>query len=159
MHDPRVFGAHWWRKKTHPSARSEQRTSLGASATFIHLHQPCSHQVHQLPMHLILQNPLPDLSPLQSPLLSLPLNPRRKLKRRWQRTRRRSNPMLQQLVKDYTDAEATHRSLSSEACFKDIVNYIYQVIVLQVPVSAKTAVRAPGEEGKLCKSEQAALLM
>ena len=24
LHDPRVFGAPWWRKKTHPSARSEQ---------------------------------------------------------------------------------------------------------------------------------------
>ena len=70
-----------------------------------------------------------------------------------------ANPVLQRLIKDYTDAEATHRSLSSEAYFKDIVNYIYQVIVLQVPVSAKTAPRAPGEEGKLCKSEQAALLM
>ena len=70
-----------------------------------------------------------------------------------------ANPVLQQLVKDYTEAEATHRSLSSEACFKDIVNYIYQVIVLQVPVSAKTAPRALGEEGKLCKSEHAALLM
>ena len=45
-----------------------------------------------------------------------------------------ANPMLQQLIKDYAEAKATHRSLSSEAFYKDILHYIYQVIVVQVPV-------------------------
>ena len=70
-----------------------------------------------------------------------------------------ANPVLSKADQDYTDAEATHRSLSSEAYFKDIVNLHLPGHCPAGAVSAKTAPRAPGEEGKLCKSEQAALLM
>ena len=77
----------------------------------------------------------------------------------WGETLEFANPLLQQLTKDYAETEATQRSLSSEAYYKDILHYIYQVIVVQVPVSAKTAPRAPVEKGKLGKSEFAAFLM
>ena len=67
--------------------------------------------------------------------------------------------ILQSLLKDYMEAELIAKSLPTKVEYDMVVKYIQLVCLAPIPVNSKKAPRAPGESGKLTKSQQAALLM
>ena len=66
---------------------------------------------------------------------------------------------LRSMARDFCEAETAHRSLSTSPLYQEVTNYLFAARSAQVPLISKNAPRAPREEGKLTKSEQAALLL
>ena len=66
---------------------------------------------------------------------------------------------LRSMARDFCEAEVAHRSLSSSPLYQEVMNYIFAACNAPVPLNSRNAPRAPGEEGKLTRKEQAALLL
>ena len=67
--------------------------------------------------------------------------------------------ILQNLLKEFVEAELIVKSLSTIVEYELVVKCIQMVCLAPIPVNSTNAPRAPGESGKLTKSQQAALLM